>query len=551
MRADNFNNKAERGVAEYYAGTMQPLGVHFSSIDFSYRPALNVVPKHRRATSFFDYLAYCNKTSATGMNLHLTNGIKSSVINIKVDAALTTHEFSGDWHLVSTDTGIRYFFPVYNTSGSTRITEVQYGEIEISSSGAITEIYSLYRSMTSIPQSFPYKCAFVDAGTDVYMISHHSSFSVGVYNAYFSGVESETVQPSMEFVSLQGQSEDVFTSSVWGISSFDTDKNFVFVNGSAGSYGFSIDGATDDYSTIFIKPAVKTLLDSDEDDYSVNAYEVFSSSATTYALPIADYQINRSPVTDGDETPLWHTRNEGLAFSDTADEYVSLLKGSLSDWITASPLSYYSWFATEETRAYYPYFDSSDAYYKTLSMIEGTAVTYKGIRQKDFESSFAPVMIPIEGDSTHFITYYGVEGGSQYFYRTMAVPNLIENDKGLFYPIFVGEEEGSVILDKEDNALRYERIGNIVHIFGVVSPVSSTAGGALKLINLPYPISNEFFDTEFTLDQAGLKLTPIRLSGSNYYTLYFCDSQSDRSLTSAAAAMGLGRWAFNFRYMTN
>ena len=230
---------------------------------------------------------------------------------------------------------------------------------------------------------------------------------------------------------------------------------------------------------------------------------------------------------------------------------MSLLKGSLSDWTTASPLSYYAWFATEETRAYYPYFDSSDAYYKTLSMIEGTAATYKGIRQKDFESSFAPVMIPIEGDSSHFITYYGVEGGSQYFYRTMAIPNLIENDKGLFYPIFLGEEEGSVILDGEDNALRYERIGNIVHVFGVVSPTSSTAEGALKLTNLPYPISNEFFDTSFTLDQAGLKLTPIKLTGSNYYTLYFCTSQSDHSLTSATGAMELGRWAFNFRYMTN
>ena len=406
--------------------------------------------------------------------------------------------------------------------------------------------------MTSIAQSFPYKCAFVDAGTDVYMISHYSYFSVGVYNAYFSGVESEAVQPRMEFVSLQGQSGDVLTNNLWGISSFDTGKNFVFVNGSAGSYGFSIDGATDDYSTIFIKPAVKTLLDSDEDDYSLNAYEVFSSSATTYQLPIADYQINRSPVTDGNETPLWHTSNDGLAFADTADEYVSLLMGSLSSWTTGSPLSYYAWFATEGTRAYYPYFDSSDAYYKTLSMIDGTAVAYKGIRQKNFESTYDPVMIPIEGDSKHFITNYGVEGGYQYFYRTMAIPNLIENDKGLFYPTFVGEEEGSITLDKENGALRYERIGNIVHVFGVVSPVSSTAGGALKLTNLPYPISNEFFDTDFTLDQAGVKLTPIRLSGSaDYYTLYFCTSQPDHTLTSAATAMGLGRWAFNFRYMTN
>lgn len=550
MRADNFNNKAERGVAEYYAGTMQPLGVHSSILDYSYSTSVPVVPKHRRAAYYSDYLAYCNKASATGMNLHLTNGVKSSVVNIKLNGSLTTHEFSGDWHLVSTDTGIRYFLPVYNTSGSTRITEVQYGEIEISSSGAITEIYSLYRSMTSVAQSFPYKCAFVDAGEDVYMVSHHSSFSVGVYNVYFGGVEFESVQPTMEFVSLMGTGGSVFVNTVWGISSFDTSKNFVFVNGSAGSYGFSIDGATDDYSTIFIKPAAKALLDFDEDDFLIDAYEVFSLSATTYNLSL-DYRINRSPVTDGDETPLWHTRNEGLAFSDTADEYVSLLKGSLSNWTTASPLSYYAWFATEETRAYYPYFDSSDAYYKTLSMIDGTAVTYKGIRQKDFESGYAPVMIPIEGDSTHFITYYGIENGAQYFYRTMAIPNLIENDKGLFYPTFVGEEEGSIVLDGENSALRYERIGNIVHIFGVVSPTSSTAVGALKLTNLPYPISNEFFDTDFTLDQAGIKLTPIKLAGSNYYTLYFCNSQPDHTLTSAATAMTLGRWAFNFRYMTN
>ena len=70
--------------------------------------------------------------------------------------------------------------------------------------------------------------------------------------------------------------------------------------------------------------------------------------------------------------------------------------------------------------------------------------------------------------------------------------------------------------------------------------------------NLPYPISNEFTDVDFTLDQAYPKLTPIKKSGSDYYTLYFCASQSDQTLTSVATAVALTpRWVFNFRYMTN
>jgi hypothetical protein len=184
-------------------------------------------------------------------------------------------------------------------------------------------------------------------------------------------------------------------------------------------------------------------------------------------------------------------------------------------------------------------------------MIDGYVSAYKGIRQKDFDSDYAPVMIPVQNQKDYFITYYGVDSGVQYFYRTKTIPNIIENDKGIFYPQFLGEEEGSITLEEGDY-LRYERIGNIVHVFGVVEVASSTGVGALKMTNLPYPISNEFVDVDFTLDQAFLKLTPIKQSGSDYYTLYFCTSQSDHTLTSVATAVALTpRWVFNFRYMTN
>jgi len=551
MTLNNFNNKAERGVAEYYAGTMQPLGVHSSTSDFSYDATSNIVPKHRRATTYFDYIAYCNKSAATGFNIHITNGIKQSVVNIKLLASLTTHEFAGDWHLVSTDNGIRYFFTILNTSGSGYVSGIQYGEIEISSTGSITELYNLYRGMTSTASSTNDKCAFIDVGDDVYLLKNEAGF-VGLYNAYFAGVEDEVTQPTLKGALLRGEGGETLNENLWGISSFDSSKNFIIAQGASGSYGFSIDGSTEDYSRVFVKPSQKQLLDSDEDDFYSLPCTLLATGLDVFSMPIAEYNIFRSPVTDGDETPLWHTESDGLAFTDTGDEYVSLLKGSLSSWATSSPLSYYAWFDTDGTRAYYNYFDSSDQYYKTLSMIDGYSSAYKGIRQKDFDSDYAPVMIPVQNQKDYFITYYGVDSGVQYFYQTKTIPNIIENDKGIFYPQFLGEEEGTVVLDGEVNYLRYERIGNIVHVFGVVEVTSSTGVGALKMNNLPYPISNEFTDVDFTLDQAYPKLTPIKKSGSDYYTLYFCVSQSDQTLTSVATAVSLSaRWVFNFRYMTN
>jgi hypothetical protein len=548
MTLNNFSNKAERGVAEYYAGTMQPLGVHSSTSDFSYDTTSNIVPKHRRATTYFDYITYCNKSASTGFNIYIDNGIKQSVVNIKLLGSLTTHEFSGDWHLVSTDNGIRYFFPVVDTSGAAKISGVQYGEINIASSAVITESYNLYRSMTSSIATTPLRCAFVDVGSEVYMANRLAG-NIGVCNVYFGGVENEVTQPVMNPVLLAGDGKELFTDYLWGISSFDSDKNFIFAQGASGSYGFSIEGDNDDYSAIFLKPAQKALLDTDDDDFIVDVFQIYADSSTIYELPIEDYNISRSPVTDGDETPLWHDNQDGIAFTDIADEYVSLLKGSISSWSTFSPLSYYAWFDLDATRAYYNYFDSSDQYYKTLSMIDGYGSAYEGIRQKDFDSDYAPVMIPVQNQKDYFITYYGVDSGVQYFYRTKTIPNIIENDKGIFYPQFLGEEEGSITLG-ESNYLRYERIGNIVHVFGVVQVASSTGVGALKMTNLPYPISNEFTDVDFTLDQAFPKLTPIKQAGSDYYTLYFCTSQSDQTLTSVATAVALTpRWVFNFRYM--
>lgn len=550
MTLNNFNNKAERGVAEYYAGTMQPLGVHSTADDFSYDTTSNIVPKHRRATTYFDYIAYCNKSAATGFNIHITNGIKDSLVNIKLLGSLTTHEFAGDWHLVSTDKGIRYFFTVINTTGSGYVSGIQYGEIEISSTGAITELYNLYRGMTSIGSSTNNRCAFVDVGNDVYLAKLEGTY-IGIYNAYFAGVENEVVQPTLKgAILVTGIVGDGFTDNLWAISSFDSSKNFIFAQGGAGSYGFSIDGATEDYSIVFIKPSQKQLLDSDEDDFYSLPCTLLATGLDVFSMPIEEYNIFRSPVTDGDETPLWHTEGDGLAFTDTADEYVSLLKGSLSSWATSSPLNYYAWFDTDGTRAYYNYFDSADQYYKTLSMIDGYSEAYKGIRQKDFDSDYAPVMIPVQNQKDYFITYYGVDSGAQYFYRTKTIPNIIENDKGIFYPQFLGEEGGTVVLDGEANYLRYERIGNIVHVFGVVQVASSTGLGELKMNNLPYPISNEFADASFTLDQAFPKMTPIKIKGSDYYTLYFCASQSDQTLTTVATAVELV-WVFNFRYMTN
>ena len=551
MTLNNFNNKAERGVAEYYAGTMQPLGVHSSASDFSYDTTSNIVPKHRRATTYFDYITYCNKSASTGFNIYIDNGIKQSVVNIKLLGSLTTHEFSGDWHLVSTDNGIRYFFPVVDTSASAKISGVQYGEINIASSAVITESYNLYRSMTSSTPTSPLRCAFVDVGSEVYMVNRLAGY-IGVCNVYFGGVENEVTQPVMNPVVLAGDGKELFTDYLWGISSFDSDKNFIFAQGASGSYGFSIEGANDDYSVIFFKPAQKALLDTDDDDFIVDVFQIYADSSTIYELTIEDYNISRSPATDGDETPLWHDNQDGIAFADTADEYVSLLKGSISSWSTSSPLSYYAWFDVDGTRAYYNYFDSSDQYYKTLSMIDGYVSAYKGIRQKDFDSDYAPVMIPVQNQKDYFITYYGVDSGVQYFYRTKTIPNIIENDKGIFYPQFLGEEGGTVVLNGEGNYLRYERIGNIVHVFGLVAVASSTGLGELKMNNLPYPISNEFADVDFTLDQAFPKLTPIKRAGSDYYTLYFCASQSDQTLTSVATAVALTpRWVFNFRYMTN
>lgn len=551
MTLNNFNNKAERGVAEYYAGTMQPIAQHLTASDFSFDVSSTVVPKHRRATTYFDYIVYCNKTSDSGFNIYIDNGIKQSVVNIKLDAALVSsfHKFSGDWHLTSTDNGVRYFFPVEEAPLGNSKTKVVYGEIEISSDGAITELYNLYRTVGVIGTG-SYPCAFVDVGSEVYLIRKDFSY-ITVSNVYFRGVEDQSPQPNMEFVAFAGQSGQWFTNYLWGVSSFDSEKNFVFASGESGSYGFSIEGSNDDYTVLFIKPATKALLDSDEDDFITGAYEAYSLTPAAYSLPINDYEIGRSPATDGDETPLWYTEGNGLAFTDTADEYVSLLKGSISSWSTSSPLSYYAWFELDGTRAYYNYFDSSDQYYKTLSMIDGYVAAYKGIRQKDFDSDYAPVMIPVQNQKDYFITYYGVDSGVQYFYRTKTIPNIIENDKGIFYPQFLGDEEGSITLG-ESNYLRYERIGNIVHVFGVVEVASSTGVGALKMNNLPYPISNEFTDVDFTLDQAFPKLTPIKKSGSDYYTLYFCASQSDQTLTSVATAVALTpRWVFNFRYMTN
>lgn len=546
MTLNNFSNGAERSVAEYYAGTMQPLSVIGTSVDASFSSG-DPVPKHRRATRSNDHIAYCNQSAADAYNIYINNGVEQNVINVKVPSGLGAgYEYIGHWHLKSTKDGFQFFFPVVNTPVSNpQIQHLHYGEVRFNYNGVASIVYEQYREVLgplAAPDGPP--CGFVDVGQEVYFFTN-DRFSIRVYNAYYPSVEEEATQPDMDYIKIDSTEYDCY-----GISSSDSDENFILFKTLAGdSMGFTVLGANEDYTEITIMPAQHVIDERDDEEpvYDVIRTQVAFGDPSTALSD--DYIFMRTVVPDGNELPLWHSKRIGLASYDEDDEYLTVVKGNMSNY-TGVYGERYVWIALQGGRAYIPFFNETDGYYYTASILGTSGQVNKTLKQKEYDSSYLPFQIPIEGDIYDFITYYS-NANDHYYYLTKSLPSIIENDKGIFYPQFLGEEGGTVVLE-EANYLRYERIGNIVHVFGVVQVDSSTGLGELKMNNLPYPISNEFTDVDFTLDQAFPKLTPIKQAGSDYYTLYFCASQSDQTLTSVATAVALTpRWVFNFRYMTN
>lgn len=548
MTLDNFNNGAKRSAVEHYAGTMQPLTLLDTSVDWSHIVGTtdDLKPRHRRATRYKDYLVYCNQVAANAFNIYFHNGVEQNVVNIKVDPTLGANwDFIGHWHLKATKDGFQFFFPVAIQSGSFySINAIQYGEVRITSNGNAVIEYDKHRTTNSIvasPSGPP--CGFVDVGNDVYFFVTDRN-GIQIMNVYYPSVENLTNQPDIDHIVISGSEYGAY-----GVSSADSDENFIYFTDAANtSYGLSIVEANEDYTKITVMPAEEVLQEryDDEPTYEVIRTTVFGDPATVLGTA---FYASRGDVTDGNELPLWHSKRLGISFYDKDDEFVSVVKGSNSKYYGTYGTRYV-WLGLDGGRAYIPYYNPTDGFYYTASLLETSGQTNKTIRQKGATSGYLPVPIPVEGELFNFITYYA-NANDHYYYYTKSLPSIIENDKGVFYPEFVGDESGSVTLGNS-NYLRYERIGNIVHVFGVVEPTANTGIGALVMNNLPYPVSNEFADTDFTLDQASKRLCPIRKVGSGYYSLNFCTSQADHTLSAVTTVYSnLTKWAFNFRYMTN
>jgi len=554
MTLNNFSENADRSVVEYYAGTMQPLTSVSTLLDSS-RGASDIYSKHRRASKYNDYLIYCAQSSRTGVNIYLNNKTKTEVINVKLIAAMdisSQYGFDGNWHIKTTSRGFQYFLPVtytYGLSPQAPPIYYQFGEYIIDENGEVTLAYETYLQIGTSGTQTNNPIAIVDFNDNVFLVFHVSS-NVYVSRIYYRGIEDLSAGTQVESFGFQADSGETTSDLVWGITSSDLDNNFIFFNSSAHSYAFSISGISETAPDLFVRPIKPIISDSASSDFDVVVARSIFASGSVVTLD-ERFHFERSIEDNQTEVPLWHNAEYGLSTDNPDSDTVNLINSSYAEYAIDS-VGDYRWVGYANNRAYIPYFDNVNGFYRCFTSIEDDFSDIKSIRQNDFDNSYQPVAIPIQGEYKRFITYYGVENGVSDFYLTMAVPNIIENDKGVFYPQFLGEEEGTVVLDGEANYLRYERIGNIVHVFGVVEVASSTGVGSLKMNNLPYPISNEFLDVDFTLDQAFPKLTPIKKSGSDYYTLYFCTSQSDQTLTSVATAVALTpRWVFNFRYMTN